>query len=403
MGGNATMFGVNFIDGRIKGYPYATPTNDPKTFYVHCVTGNANYGINDYSDNGDGTVRDLATGLMWEQDDYQSSDFNDAVDYCENATTAGHDDWRLPNVKELHSIVDYDRAPDYTDSAAIDPVFSATSITNENGVTDWGYYWSSTTHENYTGIGRNGAYISFGRAVGYYMDPQTQMVNYDDVHGAGAQRSNDKTDISSGSSANLGYGSFYYHGPQGDILRLDNMVRCVRDDDTVNAVPEVTTNTGLTITTGDTGAVIYSSMLETTDADHTGRRSDLYPDNRAAVRQRVARRQHTGRRRNLHSGRHRRDRPQLHSRRLRNRHRQLHLRGLRSRGRRGHRSGVFYLRSGRKRTAAIAGHLSQRRRRADRRRHGNYQLERARRSGKLQRALLYRQRKQLVIYCHRRH
>jgi len=71
MNGNETMFGVNFADGRIKGYP-----TDPmpgqtkgKGFYVLYVRGNSDYGVNDFSYNGDGTVSDSATGLMWAQDD----------------------------------------------------------------------------------------------------------------------------------------------------------------------------------------------------------------------------------------------------------------------------------------------------------------------------------------------
>ena len=42
-----------------------------------------------------------------------------------------YNDWRLPNAKEMQSIVDYSRVPDATGSAAIDPVFSITEITNE--------------------------------------------------------------------------------------------------------------------------------------------------------------------------------------------------------------------------------------------------------------------------------
>ena len=73
--------------------------------------------------------------------------------------------------------------------------------------------------------------------MGYFEDPVTHVLDFDDVHGAGAQRSNDKVDVASNpmaNSENLGYGTFYYSGPQGDILRVDNMVRCVRDDTRVS-------------------------------------------------------------------------------------------------------------------------------------------------------------------------
>ncbi len=221
MYGNATMFGVNFVDGRIKGYPV-----NGKEFYVLCVTGNEEYGINDYVYNSDATISDNATGLMWEEFDSASTDWDDAISTCESSVTGTHIDWRLPNVKELQSIVDYTRSPDTDASAAIDPIFSSSSLVNEGGSLDWGYYWASTTHANMNN-GRNGTYVSFGRALGYFQSGVT------DVHGAGAQRSNDKLDISSMDTANVGFGDFYYFGPQGDIGRLDNKVRCVRDDFTI--------------------------------------------------------------------------------------------------------------------------------------------------------------------------
>lgn len=224
LNGADTMFGVNFVDGRIKGYPYRQPA---LSYYVRCVSGNEDYGINALSDNGDGTISDAATGLMWQQTDATGLNFEQAVDHCEAATTAGYTDWRLPNAKELHSIVDYSRAPDYTDSAAMDPLFDTASFSNEEGETDWGYYWTSTTHANSQGTGNNGVYIAFGRALGYF---ENEIV---DVHGAGAQRSNDKTNVAATGgmqTANVGHGDFYYFGPQGDIARHDNGVRCVRDD-----------------------------------------------------------------------------------------------------------------------------------------------------------------------------
>ena len=217
MGGTATMFGINFVDGRIKGYP---TSND---FYVLCVRGNGNYGLNNFTDNGDQTISDAATGLMWQKTDAQSTDFDNAIAGCINASTAGYSDWRLPDIKELHSIVDYSRSPDTSSSAAINPIFSSTGLINEGGQSDYGYYWSSTTHVAYTGNnGQNGSYMCFGRCVG-----DISGTIYD-VHGAGAQRSNDKLDVSQTSGASM-TGAYYYKGPQGDILRNDNFYRCVRD------------------------------------------------------------------------------------------------------------------------------------------------------------------------------
>ena len=56
--------------------------------------------------------------------------WEDALAYAEDLDLAGYRDWRLPNAKELQSIVDYTRSPDTTSSAAIDPLFSASAITN---------------------------------------------------------------------------------------------------------------------------------------------------------------------------------------------------------------------------------------------------------------------------------
>ncbi|MCK5614347.1 DUF1566 domain-containing protein [Candidatus Pacearchaeota archaeon] len=226
MGGDATMFGVNFIDGRIKGYPLVDKRTDiDKTYFVRCVTGNTDYGLNNFVDNDDATITDLATGLMWQQDNGDSTDFDDAVSTCENITTSDYTDWRLPNAKELQSIVDYSRSPDTTGSAAIDPIFNAASFTNEEGENDWGYYWASSTHVDNENDGTNATYLSFGRALGYFES------NILDVHGAGAQRSNDKADVVTGhNSTEVGdNGTFYYWGPQGDIARKANKVRCVRN------------------------------------------------------------------------------------------------------------------------------------------------------------------------------
>jgi hypothetical protein len=181
------------------------------------VRGNETYGINDFIDDGDGTITDNASGLMWMQNDNgEGLNWEESLEYAENLDYAGYSDWRLPNIKELQSIVDYTLSLETSSSAAIDPLFNISEITNEAGETDYPYFWSSTTHATWVegNEGSPGAYISFGRAMGY-------MNSWMDVHGAGAQRSDPKT----GDPADYPTG----HGPQGDTIRIFNYVRLVRD------------------------------------------------------------------------------------------------------------------------------------------------------------------------------
>jgi hypothetical protein len=220
------MFGVNFADGRIKVYP---ATNS--TFRVQCVRGSSSYGQNAFTDNGNGTITDAATGLMWAQNDSGTGmDWQAALAYAAQANATsylGYTGWRLPNAKELQSILDYTRSPDTTGSAAIDPLFSATRITNEAGEADYPYYWSSTTHFRWDGTASSAVYVAFGRALGYING------TYYDVHGTGAQRSDPK----SGDPADLPPGI----GPQGDVQRINNYVRLVRDAD--DTIPDIDTET----------------------------------------------------------------------------------------------------------------------------------------------------------------
>jgi len=229
MMGDETMFGVNFADGRIKGYPTGPMPgqSENKQFYVMYVRGNTDYGINDFEDNGDGTVTDNATGLMWMQnDDGEGMVWEDALSYAEDFEYADHKDWRLPNAKELQSILDYTRAPAVTNSAAIDPIFNCSTITDEGGNINYPFYWTGSTHANWqeNTPGGFGAYVCFGEALGFMeMPPNSGNYQLLDVHGAGSQRSDPKI----GDPANWPNG----HGPQGDVIRIYNYVRLVRDVD----------------------------------------------------------------------------------------------------------------------------------------------------------------------------
>ncbi len=185
-------FFYNFLDGRIKSA--STDLNTAGLFY-RCVRG-PEYGINDFVDNEDGTVTDNATGLTWQQsDDGETRNWMQALAYCENLELAEQTDWRLPNVKELQSIVNYNEPEPakYHEFEQTDP--SA-------------WYWSSTTLE----YGGEATYVCFGKCSSY---------DGVDTHGAGAQRSDPK----SGDPADYPEG----RGGQEDDVRIYNYTRCVRD------------------------------------------------------------------------------------------------------------------------------------------------------------------------------
>ena len=214
MNGNETMFGVNFVDGRIKGYP------THKDFELKLVRGGNNYGVNDFVDNGNNTILDKATGLMWDQAGSSAGmDWEAALALAQQKNAEsylGYNNWRLPNAKELHSIVDYSRSLSFTNSAACSPLFQVPIITDEKGDANYPFYWTSTTHDDGP-LPSKAAYVCFGEALGYMNG------NWLDVHGAGAQRSDPKA----------GDPDDYptYHGPQGDVNRVFNYVRLVRDVD----------------------------------------------------------------------------------------------------------------------------------------------------------------------------
>ncbi len=99
-----------------------------------------------YTDNGDFTITDNRTGLMWKKcSEGQNNDASctgtagmyvwaAALSQCTGLTTpGGYSDWRLPNIKELVSIVDYGTAS----PAKISIDFPNTQTGN--------FYWTSTT------------------------------------------------------------------------------------------------------------------------------------------------------------------------------------------------------------------------------------------------------------------
>jgi len=126
--------------------------------YVRAVRGGQYGSLGNFVDNGDGTVTDTDTGLMWQQatapGTYIERTYNweQALSYCENLTLAGYNDWQLPNVNDLQSLVDYNIL-----NPAINTIYFPNTMASE--------YWSSTTYAAYLG---NAWSVEFSSGTVFY-------------------------------------------------------------------------------------------------------------------------------------------------------------------------------------------------------------------------------------------
>lgn len=113
-----------------------------------------------FVDNRDGTVTDNCTNLMWQKNtadinedsniDYENDPlvWQEALQYCNNIELAGYTDWRLPNIQELLSLIDYRNS-----YPAIHSLFRSEDSR----------YWSSTTHNLFSSAAW---FVSFGLGNG---------------------------------------------------------------------------------------------------------------------------------------------------------------------------------------------------------------------------------------------
>ena len=159
MSSGAISLGHKYTSSNMYYAMVSGPVGEPQA-YVH-KTGQTNsfYADDDgawqrgyvqtgdrFTDNGNYTISDNRTGLMWLKsiDSCGVMTWAEAVEYCENLNYGGYTDWRLPNARELESLVDYSQGG------------SAGALPQEHPFTDYDYrygsgFWSSTTLNSDTG------------------------------------------------------------------------------------------------------------------------------------------------------------------------------------------------------------------------------------------------------------
>jgi hypothetical protein len=131
-------------------------------FNVRAVRGTT--AASSFVDNGDGTVTDTGTNLMWEQaTDKNTYTWKQAMAYCDNLTLGGHSDWRLPTRNELQSLVNYRRY-----SPAISFSYFPKFKTSYFPRTAPSYYWASTTSA--TSASGQAWFVNFRFGEAYYID-----------------------------------------------------------------------------------------------------------------------------------------------------------------------------------------------------------------------------------------
>ena len=165
------LFVVGFSVSLSYGHPAEIWQTGQKTMYYTGDDGDLERGVAwpviRFTDHGDGTVTDNLTGLMWSKNANPAGGtktWQGALDYVKTLITGGYYDWRLPNRKELFSLIDRSK---------FDPALPA-SHPFQN-VQSYGY-WSSTTYAGYTDsawvVGMWGGGVGDdGKSYGFYVWP----------------------------------------------------------------------------------------------------------------------------------------------------------------------------------------------------------------------------------------
>jgi predicted CoA-binding protein len=177
VGHDSSAWYVDFSEGIVA---YTTTDN---TFYVRCVYPTGQSTKPDLTDNGDQTITDNNTGLMWQQGEQGSLSWGDALNSCKGSY-AGYSDWRLPNIKELESLADDTQSGTMIDSTYFPDGESSNYWSSTTLASNQDHAWSVSFSDGY--VGPNSKFVSPSYQTEYVRcvrGGQVRISNFDDFDG----------------------------------------------------------------------------------------------------------------------------------------------------------------------------------------------------------------------------
>ena len=160
-------YGIYFYDGSTRYWDKSYELG------VRCVRGKKIANSNFSRNNTTGIVTDNSTGLQW-QDDYgdlgrmKIGSWVEAIDYCENLDLGGYSDWRLPNINELRTTIDYSQSR-----------FTANKVFN---LRTFESCWASTSYANNPRVAWS-VYYLYGEVIGLNKDLDSNKLHVRCVRG----------------------------------------------------------------------------------------------------------------------------------------------------------------------------------------------------------------------------
>jgi formylglycine-generating enzyme required for sulfatase activity len=123
--------------------PFRLPDTGQLISYTATPGEDADFIINpmSFAANGDGTITDLTTGLMWQKIDGGEMTYENAAAFCRNLRLGGYSDWRLPSGIELFSINAFDRLNPAIDTAYFTKTAAEYWWTSERRIDDTTKVW----------------------------------------------------------------------------------------------------------------------------------------------------------------------------------------------------------------------------------------------------------------------